>query len=79
MPKVKNLKSNRKFPIFLTLVGFGVLGGIFATGGFAFAATQEQHDSFCASCHTQPESTFYQRSTAAQPADLASAHTSKVI
>ena len=77
MPKEKNRKLYRKFPIFLTLVGLVVLGGIFAAGGFAFAATQEQNDSFCASCHTQPESTFYQRSIAAQSADLASAHTPK--
>ena len=47
---------------------------LFSVGGFAFAASQEQNDSFCASCHTQPESTFYQRSTAAEPVDLASAH-----
>jgi nitrate/TMAO reductase-like tetraheme cytochrome c subunit len=43
-------------------------------GGFAYAAQQEQHDAFCSSCHTQPESTFYNRSIAAQPVDLASAH-----
>ena len=51
-----------------------MLGVLLAAGGFAFAATQEQHDPFCASCHTQPESTFYQRSLAAQPVDLAAAH-----
>jgi hypothetical protein len=50
---------------------------IFTAGGFSFAATQETHDSFCASCHTHPESTFYQRSVGAQAVDLASAHTLK--
>jgi hypothetical protein len=30
--------------------------------------------SFCASCHTQPESTFFQRSVDTQPVDLASIH-----
>jgi len=44
-------------------------------GGFTFAATQESRDSFCGSCHTQPESTYLQRSTASQPVDLASHHT----
>jgi len=54
-----------------------VLGIVLAGSGFAFAATQESQDTFCASCHTQPESTFFQRETAAQPSDLASAHTAK--
>ncbi len=58
------------------------LGGLlaivlFGVGGFAYAATQETHDSFCASCHTQPESTFVQRSTSAAPVDLASYHTTQ--
>ncbi len=42
-------------------------------GGFVFAATQESNDPFCASCHTQPESTFVQRTTST-PVDLASFH-----
>ncbi len=51
------------------------LAAIFTAAGFTFAASQEQHDSFCASCHTQPETTFYGRSTAGTPVDLASFHT----
>lgn len=54
-----------------TAVALALLGG----GGLA-AAHMEDSDSFCASCHTQPESTFYQRSQAA-PVDLASAHAAK--
>jgi len=50
------------------------VGLLTAASGFAFAATKEQHDSFCSSCHTQPESTFYQRSTSGNPVDLATAH-----
>jgi nitrate/TMAO reductase-like tetraheme cytochrome c subunit len=57
------------------LAGAIALGVVLATAGFAFAAVNETHDSFCASCHTQPESTFYQRSTDAQAVDLASFHT----
>ncbi len=49
----------------------------FTVGGFAFAANQETHDPFCASCHTQPESTFVQRSTTTPPVDLASYHTTQ--
>ena len=55
------------------IVGSVVL--LMAAAGFTFAATQESHDSFCGSCHTQPESTYLQRSTAPQPIDLASQHT----
>jgi predicted CXXCH cytochrome family protein len=57
------------------LAGIVALGILLAAGGFTFAATQETHDPFCASCHTQPESTFFQRSTDAQAVDLASYHT----
>jgi nitrate/TMAO reductase-like tetraheme cytochrome c subunit len=57
------------------LIGIVALGILVAAGGFAFAASQETHDPFCASCHTQPESTFFQRSTDTQPVDLASYHT----
>lgn len=34
----------------------------------------ENHNGFCASCHTQGEQTFYDRSTAGAPVDLASIH-----
>ena len=66
-------QQNKKFPLIPALVVVAVIGVVLAAGGFTFAASQEAHDAFCASCHTQPESTFYQRSTA--PAvDLASFH-----
>ncbi len=51
----KNAKQKKSFPylpVVLALIGLGVL---LTAGGFTFAATQEQHDTFCASCHTQPE------------------------
>lgn len=42
---------------------------------FGFAANMEEQDSFCASCHTQPESTYYARSQASgSPTDLATFH-----
>ncbi len=49
---------------------------VLTAGGFTFAANQEQRDAFCASCHTQPESTFYTRETAGV-SDLASSHHGK--
>ncbi|HLO17820.1 MAG TPA: cytochrome c3 family protein, partial [Anaerolineales bacterium] len=34
----------------------------------------ENHNGFCASCHTEGEQTFYDRSIAGAPVDLASIH-----
>jgi nitrate/TMAO reductase-like tetraheme cytochrome c subunit len=53
------------------------LGLVAAGGGYAFASTQEENNNFCASCHTQPESTYYQRFLSATPVDLASDHAKK--
>jgi predicted CXXCH cytochrome family protein len=55
----------------------GIAAGIIfllAAGGFGYAAVNEENDAFCASCHTEPESTYYERSLAAAPVDMASAH-----
>jgi predicted CXXCH cytochrome family protein len=38
------------------------------------AAHLENNDAFCASCHTEPETTFYGRTQASTAADLASKH-----
>lgn len=65
-------KKSALIPLLTILAAVAVL----LTGaGFTFAATQESHDAFCASCHTQPESTYFERSTAASAVDLASYHT----
>lgn len=51
-----------------------VLAGLFVFAGTITAAVQlENDDAFCASCHTEPEATFYGRSLV-EAADLASAH-----
>jgi len=69
--KSKPKRSKRWLFISLAVVGlFIVLGG----AGFAVAATQEEDNSFCASCHSQPESTNYQRFQATTAVDLASDH-----
>jgi nitrate/TMAO reductase-like tetraheme cytochrome c subunit len=77
--KAKKAQNNKprnpktRLILYILLAGVG-LAIFLAASGFAFAATQEQHDIFCSSCHTQPESTFYQRSINAQAVDLASVH-----
>ena len=81
MPKYQKHHKRRRTPLILPpavkilLIVAGV-ALLFTAGGFSFAASKETHDSFCASCHTQPESTFYQRSQT-QPSDLASYHTTQ--
>ncbi len=74
MARGQNLTARKKWPLIAILGAIFGIGILLGVGGFAFAASQETHDAFCASCHTQPESTFYQNSTAAQPVDLAAFH-----
>jgi hypothetical protein len=73
----KKVVPVKKFPLIPVIVAIAIAGVLLTASGFAFAATQEQNDSFCGSCHTQPESTFLQRSAAARAVDLASFHTAK--
>ncbi len=73
-PPSRVKKSSALFTVLIVVVA---LGAILAGSGFTYAASQETHDVFCASCHTQPESTFYKRSTSSQPVDLASYHTTQ--
>lgn len=49
------------------------LGLCLFCGGIPLAVQLENRDRFCASCHTEPESSYYYRSLVA-PNDLASTH-----
>jgi predicted CXXCH cytochrome family protein len=68
--------TSRPFPL-LALAAPAAVILVLIIGSFGFAASMEENDSFCASCHTQPESTFYQRNQSTTPADLASFHHTK--
>ncbi len=59
------------FAFIIASVGAVVLG----IGGIGIALGLENQDAFCASCHTQPESIYVQRSSQARASDLASYHT----
>lgn len=59
-------------PMWVVIIGAGMV--VLATSGYAISTHMENDDSFCASCHTEPESTFYDRSIAGSPTDLASFH-----
>jgi len=64
--------SNRKTRL---SVGAGILCLVLFGLVIPMTAMQfENHNSFCASCHTEGEQTFYDRSTASDPVDLASIH-----
>ncbi|MGE5223050.1 MAG: cytochrome c3 family protein [Omnitrophica WOR_2 bacterium] len=66
-------KTRRHFsPVIpgIALIAFLVV----SAGSLGVSMRMEDHDAFCASCHTQPESTYYQRTLTKQAVDLASSH-----
>jgi Cytochrome c554 and c-prime len=77
-PNRRSLSRFKRWPVIVVAAFFGViiLGGV----GFVGATALEEHDDFCASCHTVPETTYFQRATAATGnvnavvTDLASYH-----
>jgi hypothetical protein len=50
---------------------------LLGAGGVAYALNLEDHDSFCASCHTEPESRYFQQSQDKSAPTLASFHAQK--
>ncbi|MBI3363267.1 MAG: hypothetical protein HY023_19365 [Chloroflexi bacterium] len=60
--------------IFVSVVAMA----FFASAGLVIAHV-EDNSAFCASCHTQPESAYYQRAIATTSVDLASKHAAKNI
>src|SRR5260221_10299133 len=72
------VKRRRRWPVIAGIAFFVliVLGG----SGFVVASALEEHDTFCISCHTVPETTYYNRAqmsldnAAAPVTDLATVH-----
>ncbi len=48
-----------------------------AAGAYTYGVHLESQDAFCASCHTEPESTYYQQTQTAEPSTLAAFHSAK--
>ncbi|GAB4537975.1 MAG: hypothetical protein Fur002_00680 [Anaerolineales bacterium] len=67
-----NTKPRFLLPAALVLV-------VLAAGSYITGTKLEERDSFCASCHTQPEDQFYQRSLQPAAQDLASFHAQKKV
>ena len=69
-PKLPKLGRRAKISLIAIAIFIFVL-----SPAVMFGATQlENHNSFCASCHTEGEQTFVNQSLAAEPVDLASFH-----
>lgn len=55
----------------------GAVAIVIMTAGSAYAMQLENHDDFCASCHTQPEVKYYQQSLQGSSTTLAAFHRQK--
>jgi predicted CXXCH cytochrome family protein len=72
----RSLKGWRRIAAGGALV-IAVVGIIAGTGGTAYAVQLENQDGFCASCHTQPETNYYQQTRVHDAASLAAFHAQK--
>jgi predicted CXXCH cytochrome family protein len=72
----RSLAGWRRLAALAALV-LAVLGVIAVSGGTAYAVQLENQDSFCASCHTQPEAQYYRQALAKDGATLAVFHAQK--
>ena len=73
--KTQPKKQQRKWP-WLLVIAIPVIVVFLGASSGVVAMQFENHDDFCASCHSEPESTYVQREAAA-PTDLASFHKTK--
>ncbi len=70
-------KGKRRWPKVVIALATIVAGLVVLSSATAVTAMQfENHDDFCASCHSQPESAYFQREVA-DAVDLASFHAEK--
>jgi predicted CXXCH cytochrome family protein len=59
------------------VIAAGIVLVVLAIGTGLGAAQFENRDTFCSSCHSEPERTYVDRSLAIEPTDLASYHTTR--
>ncbi|RME83723.1 MAG: hypothetical protein D6775_07390 [Caldilineae bacterium] len=78
-PQQKVAARRKRGPLSLLLIGLIAVIPLLTVGSAAYGAHLENNDTFCASCHTEPESTYVERvqtaATASEPVrDLAVFH-----
>src|SRR5258708_3605524 len=77
-PQIAQPPRRKRWPI-IAAIGFFVLI-VIGGAGFVTATALEEHDTFCISCHTVPETTYFNRAYISldnlndQVPDLATAH-----
>jgi len=72
----RGLRGWKRVALF-AVIAIGILSVLGLSGGAVYGIQLENQDSFCASCHTQPETKYYQQSTATTATTLAAFHTQK--
>jgi nitrate/TMAO reductase-like tetraheme cytochrome c subunit len=79
-PLIRGMRHLHRARPRLALLFFALVAtvGIVTLTGASVAGSLEENDAFCASCHTEPETTYYDRSLA-EPVDLASAHAAEEV
>ncbi len=55
------------------ILALGILGFVLATGVYTTGVQLENNDAFCASCHVEPETTFYRASLNPEQAETLAA------
>lgn len=71
--KGKKLARKPRFPLWIPALAAGIVL-LLAGGGFMTMMKLEDTNTFCASCHTQPETTYVARAAAQDAVDAASQH-----
>lgn len=74
--RLRGLRGWKRVVLFAA-IAIGILSVLGLSGGAVYGIQLENQDSFCASCHTQPEAKYYQQSTTAPATTLAAFHTQK--
>ncbi len=76
--RIRALQGWTRLAVFAGMIGLLVLI-VAGSAGTAYALQLENNDVFCASCHTQPESRYYQQSLDQQAVSLAAFHAQKQV
>lgn len=74
--RLRALQGWKRVVLFAAMA-IGILSVLGLSSGAVYGIQLENQDSFCASCHTQPEAKYFQQSMATPATTLAAFHTQK--